>query len=74
VPRHTRPINIDLSAPVGALPRYLTIPEAAAYLRRSTRALTRWEAKGLLRFTRPAGGNPLIERGELERLIAEGRS
>jgi excisionase family DNA binding protein len=72
--RLAAPITIDRSAPIGALPRYLTLPEAAAYLRRSTRALARWEAKGLLRVIRPAGGNPLVDRNEVERLLAEGAS
>jgi hypothetical protein len=72
--RHPAPIGIDLAAPVSALPAWLTLPEAAAYMRRSTRALARWEARGLLRVVRPAGGNPLVARAELERLLSQGAS
>lgn len=67
-------LGIDISAPLAAQPRYLTLPEAALLLRRSTRALNRWESLGLIRVIRPAGGNPLIERGEIERILDEGTS
>lgn len=72
MPRQRAPLTIDLSAPVATLPAYVTLPEAAAYLRRSPRALARWEARGLLRVTRPAGGNPIVARDEVERLLREG--
>lgn len=71
---YTTPITIDISRPLREQPAYLSLPEAAALLRRSTRALARWESRGLLRVLRPAGGNPLIERSELERLLAEAAS
>ena len=54
------------------VPRFLTPAEAARILRRTTRTLRRWEAEGLLHAVRVAGGQPLIPRSELERLIAEG--
>ena len=54
------------------LPALLTVGEAAAYLRRSTRSLRAWEARGLIRVTRPAGGSPLIARTEIQRLLTEG--
>ncbi len=66
------PITIDLSTPVAELPAYLTLPEAAAYMRRTTRCLARWEGKGLLRVTRPANGFPLVASSELARLCREG--
>jgi hypothetical protein len=72
MPRTKQTLQIDISAPLDAQPRFLTVPEAAAFLRRSTRALARWEALGLIRVTRPAGGNPLIEPCEIERLLADG--
>lgn len=55
------------------LPALVTVPEAARLLRRSTRALRRWEQLGLLRMVRPNGGRPLVERAELERILREGR-
>ena len=67
-----RGIAIDIGSPVELLPCYLTLPEAAAYLRRSVRALSRWKSLGLLNVTRPAGGKPLIERAEIQRLLREG--
>ncbi len=72
MPRTKPALTINLSAPLADQPRYLTLPEAAAFLRRTTRALHRWESVGLLRVIRPAGGNPLIERTEIERLLTEG--
>lgn len=72
MPRTKPALHIDISAPLAEQPRFLTVPEAAAFLRRSTRALARWEALGLLRVVRPAGGNPLVERSEIERLLIEG--
>jgi hypothetical protein len=72
MPRTKTALTIDISAPLTEQPRYFTLPEAAAFLRRTTRALHRWESIGLLRVIRPAGGNPLIERTEIERLLAEG--
>ena len=65
-------IAIDLAAPLAKQPSYLTMKETAALLRRSVRALNRWESLGLLRVIRPAGGNPLIERTEIERILFEG--
>jgi hypothetical protein len=70
--RQPAPINIDINLPINEQPAYLNMQEAAALLRRSTRALARWEARGLLHVLRPAGGNPLVERAEIERLLAEG--
>jgi hypothetical protein len=72
MPRLATPVTIDISRPLAEQPAYLSLPEAAALLRRSTRALARWESRGLLRVTRPAGGNPIIPRAELERLLSEG--
>jgi hypothetical protein len=72
MPRHPTPITIDINRPITDQPAYLSVPEAAALLRRSTRALARWEARGLLRVLRPAGGNPLVARAEIERLLADG--
>jgi hypothetical protein len=69
--RQPVPITIDVRRPISDQPAYLSLPEAAALLRRSTRALARWEGRGLLRVLRPAGGNPIIERAELERLLSE---
>ena len=63
---------IDLSRPINEQPAHLRLAEAAALLRRSVRTLAHWEARGLLRVIRPAGGAPLIARSELERLLAEG--
>jgi hypothetical protein len=72
MPRHSVQTTIDVSRPISEQPAYLSLSEAAALLRRSTRALARWEGRGLLRVLRPAGGNPIIERAELERLLSEG--
>lgn len=72
MPRQASPLAIDLTAPIEKQPAYLTIAEAAAYLRCSTRALARWEARGLLRFVRPAAGYPLVPRCEIQRLLGEG--
>lgn len=71
---YTTPITIDITRPIHDQPAYLSLPEAAALLRRSTRALARWESRGLLRVMRPAGGNPIVARSELERLLSEGAS
>lgn len=70
--RRTAPLSIDLTLPIDKQPFNLTVPEAAAYLRRSTRCLAHWEAKGLIRVLRPAGGFPLIPRSEVERILREG--
>lgn len=67
-------MTIDIRTPIHELPAYLTVAEAARYLRLSTRALRRWRALGLLRVSRPAGGYPLVARSEIERLLAEGAS
>ena len=64
--------NIDLSRPINEQPSWLRLAEAAALLRRSVRTLAHWEARGLLRVVRPAGGAPLIARSEIERLLEEG--
>lgn len=64
--------GIDLSKPLQQQPFLLRVPQAAALLGRTTRTLRAWEARGLLRVVRPAGGAPLIERTEIERLLAEG--
>jgi excisionase family DNA binding protein len=61
-----------VTATCNALPRLLTPAEAALVTRRSTRTVRRWIGAGLLRTVRPAGGRPLIERAELERLLREG--
>jgi excisionase family DNA binding protein len=61
-----------VSAALNALPRLLTPTEAALVTRRSTRTIRRWIGAGLLRVVRPAGGNPLVPRSEIERLLREG--
>lgn len=61
-----------MSAILDDQPRLLTPREAAELLRRSTRCLRRWEQKGLIHAVRPAGGQPLYPRSEIERLLAEG--
>jgi predicted site-specific integrase-resolvase len=66
------PLAIDISRPLAEQPANLTLPEAAAWLRRTTRTLGNWEARGLIRVVRPAGGNPIIPRSEIERLMREG--
>lgn len=63
-PLHTRPL--------AELPALLTPGEAAEYLRITTRTLRAWEARGLISVTRPAGGQPRIQRDEIARLVAEG--
>ena len=72
MPKYKQPLLIDISRPLSEQPANLTIPEAAAWLRKTTRTLGHWEAKGLLRITRPAGGNPIVPRSEIERLMREG--
>ncbi len=59
-------------AELNELPRLLTPAEAAAAIRRSPRTIRRWLSTGLIRAVRVAGGNPLIERSELQRLLREG--
>jgi excisionase family DNA binding protein len=54
------------------LPRLLKPIEAANILRRTPRTIRRWISLGLLQAVRPAGGNPLIPRSEIERLLTEG--
>jgi hypothetical protein len=68
----TRAVEIDIRRPIADQPAYLRIPEAAALLRRSPRTLALWEQQGLIRMVRPAGGLPVIERTEIERLMREG--
>jgi hypothetical protein len=63
---------IDITKPLDQQPAFLRLADAAALLRRSVRTLAHWEARGLLRVARPAGGSPLIARSEIERLLAEG--
>ena len=60
------------SRPTEGLPRLLTLAETAEVCRRSVRTIASWRAKGLLRVVRIAGGPPLVERTELERLLSEG--
>jgi excisionase family DNA binding protein len=65
--------RINLSRPLNEQPALLRLREAAALLGRTDRTLRSWEARGLIRFVRPAGGVPLVERSELERLLNESR-
>lgn len=62
---------VDITTAVADLPSFLTFPEAARYLRRSKRALRRWEDLGRLQVLRPGGGNPLVARDEIVRLLTE---
>jgi excisionase family DNA binding protein len=55
------------------LPRNLKIAEFASEIRRSERTVRAWIARGLIKATRPCGGNPLIARSELERILREGQ-
>ncbi len=66
------PTTIDVTQPLTNQPAYLRLADAAALLRRSVRTIAHWEARGLIRVSRPAGGAPLIERAEIERLLSEG--
>jgi excisionase family DNA binding protein len=54
------------------LPQLLKPAEAAKLLRRSPRTLRNWEKDGRIRAVRIAGGRPLYELSELERVIAAG--
>jgi len=63
---------VDLSRPLDEHPALMRMSYAAALLQRTTRTLYLWEAKGLIRISRPAGGFPLVPRSEVERLLREG--
>jgi predicted site-specific integrase-resolvase len=64
---------IDVTKPIDQQPAYLRLHEVALLLRRSVRAIARWEHDGLLRgVVRPAGGVPLVPRAEIERILREG--
>lgn len=64
--------GFDVRLPIAEQPAYLRISEVALLFRRSVRTLSDWEARGLIKVIRPAGGAPLIERAEVERLLREG--
>lgn len=70
-PRPAPRISIDITKPLSELPRFLTVREVAAYVRRSTRTISTWEQRGLIRVLRPAGGYPIIENAEVARILAE---
>jgi len=70
--KYIRPFGIDLSRPLEEQPANFLVPEAAAWLRRTARTLANWEARGLIKVIRPAGGYPIIPRSEIERLMSEG--
>ena len=65
-------VRIDVTLPIERQPFYLTVADVAAIFGKSTRTIAMWEQKGLLRVTRPAGGNPVICRSEVERILNEG--
>jgi hypothetical protein len=64
--------RIDITQPVERQPAYLRLADVAALLGKSVRTISSWEARGLLRVIRPAGGTPLVSRTEIERLLREG--
>lgn len=56
---------IESGADAATLPRWMTLDEAAAYARVTTRTIRRWRSVGLLRASKPAGGRALIDRDSL---------
>jgi excisionase family DNA binding protein len=50
-------------------PEQLTVDEAAKYMRRSTKTIRRYLAVGRLRGARIAGGQVLVERASIDRLL-----
>lgn len=64
--------RVDITLPIERQPAYLTFADVGALLGKCVRTISSYEQRGLLRVLRPAGGNPLIERSEVERLLTEG--
>jgi hypothetical protein len=63
--------RIDITVPIDRQPAYLRFADVAALLGKSVRTIASWEAQGHLRVLRLAGGTPLVERREVERLLSE---
>jgi hypothetical protein len=65
-------VRIDIRQPIESQPAYMSQADVAALLGNTVRTIARWEQLGLIRVIRPCGGNPLIARSEVERLLSEG--
>lgn len=63
--------RVDITLPIERQPAYLRLADVAALLGKSIRTISSWEARGLLRVRRPAGGTPLVEKSEIERLFSQ---
>ena len=54
------------------LPALNSLDDTAAFFGRTTRTMRSWVSRGLMRVIRPCGGNPMVPRGEIERVLREG--
>lgn len=54
------------------LPALNTLEGTAKFFGRTGRTLRHWIARGLIRTVRPCGGNPMVPRSEIERVLREG--